>query len=119
MEIDTGNYGAYMIENPKEPLYVVQWEGIPWKATLDGFEILNGDKYAWTQGDWMCRGAWLQKLKGGDRNWYTMDTASQSCIVNLEKVVNANIDMRPFTEKEWENPLPSKVNHKIALRRGA
>ena len=48
MEIDTGNYGAYMIENPKEPLYVVQWEGIPWKATLGGFEILKGDKYTWT-----------------------------------------------------------------------
>ena len=56
MKIDTGNYGAYMIENSKEPLYVVQQEGIPWKATLDGFEILNGDKYAWTRGDWMCRG---------------------------------------------------------------
>ena len=59
------------------------------------------------------------KLKGGERKWYTVDTASRSCIVNLEKVVNTNIDMRLFMEKEGENPLPSKVNHEIALRRGA
>jgi hypothetical protein len=37
MEIDTGNYGAYMIENPIEPRYVVRWKGIPWQATSDGF----------------------------------------------------------------------------------
>ena len=68
----------------------------------------------------MCCGAWLQQLNEGGRNRYTLNTTSRSCIVNLEKVANVNIDMRPFTEKqEGENMLPRKGNHEIALRRGA
>ena len=29
MEIEEGSYGAYMISDPKEPLYIVWWEGHP------------------------------------------------------------------------------------------
>ena len=108
-----------MINDPEEPLYIVRWEGDPWQATSDGSEVVDGETYTWTQGDWLCRGAWLQKLSGGGRNWYTMDVANRKCIVNLERVVNADIDMRPFTDKKGDNPLPRRSSHEQALRSGA
>ena len=67
----------------------------------------------WTEGDYLCRGAWLRKLSGA-RNWYAMDVACRKCVVNLEKVVNANIDMRPFTDDEGGNPLPPRVQRTLA-----
>ena len=71
--------------------------------------MVDGHTYKWTAGYYLCCGAWFEKLDGG-RNWYTMDRASRKCIVNLERVVNANIDMRPFTDKEEDNPLPPQVS---------
>ena len=76
---------------------------------MDGSEIVDRHTYTWTAGDYLCRGSRLDPLDGS-RNWYTMDRASRKCIVNLERVVNANIDMRPFTDKEGENPLPPRVS---------
>ena len=108
-EIEAENYGAYMIEDPQEPVYIVRWADDPWRADADGSEMVDGHTYKWTAGDYLCRGAWLDTLDGS-RNWYTMDRASRKCIVNLERVVNANIDMRPFTDKEGENPLPPRVS---------
>ena len=71
------------------------------------------------QGDWLCRGAWLQRLPGGGRNWYTMDVEHRKCIVKLERVVNADVDLRPFTDKNGDNPLPKRATHELALRNGA
>ena len=107
MEVEEGSYGAYMISDPKEPLYIVRWEGEPWQAESDGSREVSNVEYKWTKGDWMCRGTWLQRLPGGGRNWYTMDSGGRSCIVPLDRVVNADLDMRPFTDRQGDNPLPS------------
>ena len=56
----------------------------------------------------MCCGVLLKKLKY-NRHWYTMDKHSWKYIANLEKVVSANLNNRPFTNKEGENPLLSQV----------
>jgi len=40
----------------------------------------------------------------GGRNWWTMTTSKQECIVRLETVVNANIDMRARSD---QNPFRS------------
>ena len=104
-EIEIENYSAYIINDPKEPVYIVQWESKPWKVDADGSNEVDGHTYKWTEGDYLCGGAWLKKLDGG-RNWYTMDSASRKCIVNFEKVVNANIDMCPFADSKEENSLP-------------
>ena len=82
------------------------WTGIP----------TSGKK-----GDYLCRGAWLEK-SAGKRNWYTKETYqnhdSRECIINLEKVVSANIDMRPFTTGGGDNPLPRDVSRIIANAKG-
>ena len=31
-----GNYGAYMVDNPKYPYYLVKFVGVPWEADGDG-----------------------------------------------------------------------------------
>ena len=117
-EIEIENYSAYIINDPKEPVYIVQWESKPWRVDADGSNEVDGHTYKWTEGDYLCGGAWLKKLDGGI-NWYTMDGASRKCIVNLENVVNANIDMRPFTDNEGENPLPPRVSCARANIKGA
>ena len=119
MEVEEGSYGAYMISDPKEPLYIVRWEDEPWQAESDGSREVSNVEYKWTKGDWMCRGTWLQRLPGGGRNWYTMDSGGRSCIVPLDRVVNADLDMRPFTDRQGDNPLPSAVDHEMALTVGA
>ena len=106
VEVIEGNYGAYMVDDEESPFYVVEWEGEPWRADADGSEVLDEQTYSWRKGDYLCRGRWLDKLHGG-RNWYTMDSVQRKCIVMLEQVVNANLDMRPYTDRRGDNPLPS------------
>ena len=117
-EIEAENYGAYMVEDPQEPVYVVRWLDDPWRADADGSETVDGHIYTWTAGDYLCRGSWLDPLNGS-RNWYTMDDTRRKCIVNLERVVNANINMRSFTDNEGDNPLPSRLNCARANSGGA
>ena len=112
-EIEEENYGAYMTDDPGEPVYIVRWESPSWRADADGSEIVDGHNYTWTEGDYLCRGAWLRKLNNS-RNWYAMDSTSRKCIVSLENVVNANIDMRPFTDNDGDNPLPHQVSRVLA-----
>jgi hypothetical protein len=90
----------------------------PWRAETDGHEDLDGHTYKWNVGDYLCRAAWLEKLEDS-RNWYTRDRTRRKCIVNLDKVVNAKLDMRPFTDQEGDNPLPPKVSRTIVRRDGA
>ena len=47
-----------------------------------------------------------------------MDKHSRKFIVNLEKVVSANLNMRPFADKEGENPLTSQVSSARANSKG-
>ena len=35
-----------------------------------------------------------------------MDKTCRQCIVKLEHVVNANLDLRSYTDKNGDNPLP-------------
>ena len=90
----------------------------PWRVDADGSKIVDGHTYTCTAGDYLCRGSWLDPLDGS-RNWYTMDSDRRKCIVNLERVVNANIDVLPFTDKEGENPLPPRVSHARVKSGGA
>jgi hypothetical protein len=117
-EIEIDNYGAYMVNNPKMPVYVVQWVEEPWRAEIDGEEDVDGHTYKWNVGDYLCRAAWLEKLEDG-RNWYSRDATRRQCIVHLDKVVNAKLDMRPFTNQDGDNPLPPKVSRTTARRDGA
>ena len=50
-----------------------------------------------------------------------MDKEHFQCIVKLEHVVNANLDMRFYTDKNGDNPLPSltSTNKKRANADGA
>jgi len=57
-----GVYGAYMVNDPLTPFYVVEWVGMPWRAEDDGEEEVNGHTYKWKKGDYLCRGNWLDKL---------------------------------------------------------
>ena len=99
------NYGAYMIGNLEELAYIVQWIREPWKADTDGSEMVDGETYKWNKGDYLCRGAGFEKFEG-ERNWYTQevyqDCDSRECIVNLDKVASANIDMRPCSLRVGE-----------------
>ena len=70
---------------------------------------MDNDKYTWLIGYYLCRGTWLEKLKN-NRNLYTMDKHSRTCIVNLEKVINANIYLHSFSDKEGDNLLHLQVS---------
>jgi len=103
-----GVYGAYMVNDPATPFYVVEWVGMPWKAEEDGDEEVSGHTYKWKKGDYLCRGNWLDRL-AGTSGWYNWDAAHRQCIVKLDQVVNANIDMRVATDKHGDNPLPRRM----------
>ena len=85
-EIEIKNYGMYTVNNPKEPVYIVQWAQELQKADINGHKDVDGHTYTWNVGDYLCRAIWLEKLEDG-RNWYTMDCTRQKCIINLDKAV--------------------------------
>ena len=108
-EIGRGaSYGAYMVNDPETPFYIVEWEGKPWRAEDDGEEVVSGHTYNWRKGDYLCRGNWLDKLVGTSA-WYTLDVAGRQCIVKLDQVVNADLDLRAVTDGRGKNPLPSRM----------
>ena len=53
-EIEPENYGAYMVEDPQEPVYIVRWADDPWRADADGSEIVDGHTYTWTTGYYLA-----------------------------------------------------------------
>ena len=119
-DVVEGNIGAYMVSDLQTPVYLVEWKGEPWMAEEDGQENVDGHVYRWRQGDFLCRGYWLDKLAGA-RNWYTLDATGRECIVKLDQAVNTNIDMRCFTDEGGGNPLPTmpRVSKKRAEDHGA
>ena len=120
-EIVVGNIGVYMVSDPEaSDMYLVEWSSEPWMASEDGEEIIDGELYRWRQGDYLCRGNWLDKLFGV-RNWYTWDVDDRECLVKLAQVVDANIQMRCFTSASGDNPLPKmpKASKERAEDRGA
>ena len=60
---------------------------------------------------YLCRGNWLDRLIGTN-GWYTWDASCRQCIVKLDQVVNANLDMRVATGKNGENSLPRRMPRK-------
>ena len=85
-----GNFGAYCIANdPNYPFYIVDWIGETWQVDIneESEEIIIGSqKFVVHEGDWICRGIWLQKLDG-TRNWHTITADHQECVVRLETVL--------------------------------
>ena len=118
-EIFQGNFGAYSIANdPEYPYYVCEWTGDPWVAELSEVLTIGYQKFTVHKGDWLCRGIWLEKLEGA-RNWLTTTSNLQECIVRLETVLDANLELRWLAD---DNPLPKRLKHKsgtIANNRGA
>ena len=120
-EIVVGNIGVYMVSDQKvSNMYLVEWSCEPWMANEDGGEEVDGELYRLRQGDYLCRGNWLDKLIG-TRNWYTWDAAGRECIVKLAQVVDANIQMRCSTSERGDNPLPKmpKESKERAEKNGA
>jgi hypothetical protein len=117
-EIGVDNYGAYTVNNPKIPVHVVQRTEEPGRAEIDDEEDLDGHTYKWNVGDYQCCAACLKKLEDG-RNLYSRDDTRRLCVVYLYKVVNATLDMRPFTNQSGDTPLPPKVSITTARRDGA
>ena len=106
MQISQGNFGAYCIaDHPDYPYYVVEWLGEPWVAEKNEDITIGMEKFAVFKGDYLCKGVWLEKLHGA-RNWHTVTSNLQECIVRLETVLNANIEMRPVTDI---NPLHKRM----------
>ena len=107
-EVVEGNFGAYCIaDDPKYPYYVVEWVGEPWQAQKDEELVIGPEKFVVHKGDWLCKGVWLEKLVGG-RNWHTMTEKRRECVVRLETVVNANINMRARSE---QNPFQKSMKN--------
>ena len=41
-EIESGQYGAYMVSDTSTPFYLVEWVDDPWQAKESGEEEVNG-----------------------------------------------------------------------------
>ena len=105
-QISQGNFGAYCIANyPAYPYYVVEWLGEPWIAQKSEVISIGEETFTVHEGDYLCKGIWLEKIKGA-RNWHTTTRNLQECVVRLETVLNANVEMRPVTDV---NPLPKTL----------
>ena len=64
-EIESSQYGAYIADDPSTPFYLVEWVDDPRQAKESGEEEVNGKVSSWEKGDWLCRGAWLERFEWG------------------------------------------------------
>lgn len=118
-QIVEGDFGAYCIaDDPDYSYYVVEWLGLPWQATEDEEIEIGTESFKVRKDDWLCKGIWLEKLNGG-RNWHTMTEDCQECVVRLETVLNANLNMRTRSAENPFNKRMKKSSVDIADARGA
>lgn len=105
-----GSFGAYIVaDDPGYDYYMCQWEGSPFKVEKDEL-IVPGegeDAVQVYEGDWICRGVWLEKLPDA-RNWWTM--TDRSCIVRMQEVVHSDVRLCARSES---NPLRRGLNPRI------
>ena len=95
------------MDDPNYHYYLVKWIGEPYQAPQTETVVVGNDKFPVVKGDWLCRGLWLEKLPEA-RNWWTM--TDRECVVQLEKVINANVNIRV---RSHDNPLRRGLDPKI------
>ena len=105
-EIEEGQIGAYQVDDPNYHYYLVKWIGKPYQAPRTEKIAIGTDKFPVVKGDWLCQGLWLEKLPDA-RSWWTM--TDRECVVQLEKVINANTIMRILSH---DNPLRRGLDKK-------
>ena len=137
-EIVDGAFCAYDVDDPNHEYYIARVNGDAKMADEDTEFEFGKEKFSVRKGDYYCHGFWLDKLPGA-RNWFTMTdtrprgTATsrttnsrrrggrqtrqtvgkpQECIVKLENVINANLNMAELDNKH--NPLPNRLNKNVA-----
>ena len=65
---------------------------------------IGGEVFPVSKGDWYCMGVWFAKLKGAP-GWWTL--TNQRCLVRLETVLNADVNIM---EESESNPLPKRLS---------
>jgi hypothetical protein len=119
VSIVAGTIGAYMTSDRRYMYYMVEWMGLPYQAECDETILIGNNEFPVYKGDWLCRGVWLEKLTGG-KNWHTMTENRDQCVVRLDTVLDAKLNMIEY--HNIENPFKtrmSKASINIAKKRGA
>jgi len=114
-----GNKGAYMADDNNYKYYIVQWKDRPYQAERDEIIVIGNNEFPVYEGDWLCRGVWLEKLIGG-KNWHTMTENYDECVVRLDTVLDAKLNM--IEHNDTLNPFKPGMNKAaiaIAEQRGA
>ena len=131
-EIVDGAFCAYDVDDPNHEYYIAKVKGDAKMAETDMEFEFGKEKFRVRKGDYYCHGLWLDKLPRA-RNWFTMTdtrrTATsgttnrrqrggrqtrqtvaqpQECIIKLENVINANLNMAKFDDEN--NPLPNRLH---------
>ena len=131
-EIVDGAFCAYDVDDPNHEYYIAKVKGNAKMAETDMEFEFGKEKFRVRKGDYYCHGLWLDKLPRA-RNWFTMTdtrrTATsgttnrrqrggrqtrqtvaqpQECIIKLENVINANLNMAKFDDEN--NPLPNRLH---------
>ena len=100
-----GGFGAYVVDDNNYNYYVVKWDGLPYEAVEDEGILFGDDQVAVFKGDMLCRGIWMDKLRGA-RSWWIM--TERSCVVRLQQVLDAHLPLKILSD---ENPLRSRLRH--------
>ena len=119
LSVVAGNKGAYAADDDDYKYYIVQWKDRPYQAERDEIIVIGNYEFPVCEGDWLCRGVWLEKLIGG-KNWHTMTKNHDECVVRLDTVLDAKLNM--IEHHETLNPFKPGMNKEaiaIAKQRGA
>ena len=104
--INVGGYGAYLVEDdPKTKYYLVKWTEEPRQVEADGYETCGEDEYYLQEGDWVCKGVWLNYVPRA-QFWYTVGLTE--VLVQCQTVLHADVPLQPY--HETANPLPERMN---------
>ena len=149
-EIVDGAFCAYDVDDPNHEYYIARVKGDAKMAMEDMEFEFGKEKFSVRKGDYYCHGFWLDKLPGARNWFTMTDTRPrgtatsqkansrrrggrqtrqtmrqtmeqpQECIVKLENVINANLNMAKLDNEH--NPLRKRLNNKVAeyaMERGA
>ena len=81
----------------------------PQQAKNDFVVKFGSNEFAVKEGDKYCHGLWLDKVPETAK-WFV--ATEQRCIVRMQVVVDANVEMEPWSEDD--NPFRSNLKRSIA-----
>ncbi|EJK64880.1 hypothetical protein THAOC_14335, partial [Thalassiosira oceanica] len=95
LQAKKGQIGAYVVDDENYDYYLVEFDSDPYQAERTETITLDGESFDVREGEWICKGRWLDRLPNTTKWWYK---TPQKCIVRLQVVIHPDLKLMPLSD---------------------